>query len=130
MHLRWFGTSWNAPVCDEEYHTRTPVGSKCVECSKKIVENDRGIVAAAGPGVWGTWDLATEGFLYRVCSYHLACFMAIVVGGEIEGTRVAERARGGTEIPIETYGPEDVQLIEEEHEDTRDEDATAGKGWH
>lgn len=131
MRIRWFGNpSWKAPVCEKKFHINTPVGSKCLECGKPIGEKDRGVVTGAGEGVWGTWQLITGNINYRVCSYHLSCFMAVVVGGVTDGTPIGHRMVDAVEFPVETYNGADVQLIEEDSiEDTREETARRGAGW-
>ncbi len=44
----WFGESWGAPICDEDYHVETPVGQKCLSSGKTINEDDRGFVMVSG----------------------------------------------------------------------------------
>lgn len=131
MHIRWFGKeSWKAPVCDKNFHIDTPVGSKCLECNKPIKETDRGVVTGAGAGVWGSWQLISDKMIYRVCSYHLSCFMAVVVGGVTDGTPVGHRMVDAEEIPSTNSENEGKQLIDEEqYEDTREEVAERGAGW-
>lgn len=43
----WFGESWGAPICDQAYHTLTPVGQMCLRCERPIQADSQGIVTAA-----------------------------------------------------------------------------------
>lgn len=119
MRVLWFGSSWNAPICDPEFETDVPVGTKCMECEKVIKETDRGVVTSCSPSIWGHWELEAEGRNRYVCSYHLSCFLAIVTGGQIEGTRVAQRAQG-----VETSTQDERRTEVRELEDAR-----PGDGW-
>lgn len=62
--MKWFGPTWNAPVCVAMEHTDVPVGQLCVECGKPIRENEQGYMVPA------LHDAATE-FVdepwHRVC---------------------------------------------------------------
>ncbi len=42
--MRWFGESWDAPVCHETPHVPTPVGEPCAWCGEPITANDRGVL--------------------------------------------------------------------------------------
>lgn len=75
---RWFGASWDAPVCMPATHVPTPVGA-CVECERLIVSTDRGLLI---PHV----DLDTSRSHMR--PYHLDCFLRQI------GLRVAEEVLG------------------------------------
>lgn len=44
MTMRWFGTSWGAPVCEPETHVPTPVGKTCFRCGEPIANRDDGII--------------------------------------------------------------------------------------
>lgn len=116
LRMRWFGESWNAPMNDESERADVPVGTKCLLCNKPIAETDKGIITACSPSIWGSWDLQTDGWVYRVCSYHLLCWYREVVGGEITG-EVLARIQGGTakkataEEPVEVTEPPE----EDEH---------------
>lgn len=47
----WFGESWGAPICDEDYHVETPIGRKCIYTDQTIRHDDRGfIVVSADTG--------------------------------------------------------------------------------
>jgi len=136
MRIRWFGTEpWNTTLCEDDYRVDVPVGTKCLECAKPIGASDRGVVAACSPRVWGHWTLRHCDQLLSVCSYHLSCFLAIVEGGKIEGTRVEERSRGAQATlsgPINTSIPDRIQPtsilgVDDGPEPT--EDAVPGRGW-
>lgn len=47
--LRWFGTTWHAPVCDPRTHIETPVGLRCARCEEIIIRVDRGITLVTHP---------------------------------------------------------------------------------
>jgi hypothetical protein len=46
--MKWFGTHWGAPVCDELPHVATPVGTLCIHCEEAVEEKDSGIIYAGG----------------------------------------------------------------------------------
>jgi hypothetical protein len=48
---RWFGPSWHAGFCAEEFHTVTPVGDRCLFCGDEIEEDDQGLVMPSGDGL-------------------------------------------------------------------------------
>lgn len=135
MRIRWFGAEpWNTVLCEEEYKVDTPVGTKCLECTKPIGVRDRGIVTECSPRIWGHWTLKHGDKLLSVCSYHLACFLAVVEGGHVEGTRIEERSHGAQTTLVQvinTSTPTFTQPIDDlgvdEHQDL--EDAEPGKGW-
>ena len=41
--MRWFGESWDAPVCEEGEHVPTPTGA-CGICDAAIRERDQGLI--------------------------------------------------------------------------------------
>jgi hypothetical protein len=43
----WFGESWGAPICDEDYHVETPVGRRCVYTGKTVSKHDRGFIVVS-----------------------------------------------------------------------------------
>lgn len=65
MVVKWFGKSWEAPVCDPELNTPVPVGKKCFLCKEEIKADDRGLVIP----YLGEDIPATEE------AEHLVCFM-------------------------------------------------------
>jgi hypothetical protein len=69
--VRWFGTAWGAPVCDQALHIPTPVGEQCMGgCNERITETDRGISTPLA-------GLENTG---RTRAYfHLHCFLEITV---------------------------------------------------
>lgn len=60
----WFGSSWDAPVCDPETFRPTPVGEQCAACPHQIEDGDAGMIIphTYAPGAW------------RLTATHLACF--------------------------------------------------------
>lgn len=42
--MRWFGTSWGAPVNEYCEHAETPVGENCFDCGRAILETDAGFL--------------------------------------------------------------------------------------
>lgn len=136
MRTRWFGAEpWNTTLCDPDYHVPAPVGTKCLECTKPVKPQDRGVITACSPRIWGHWTLRHNDQHLSVCSYHLGCFLAIVTGEETEGTRVEERARGAQATlatPINTSVPDFTQPTPEIGVDDQPpplEDAEPGRGW-
>ena len=128
MHIRWFGTPWNEFLCKEDRKIDTPTGTKCLECEKKIGERDRGVVCCWSPRIWGHWQLVADGNLVSVCSYHLACFLAAVPGGMTEGTRIEERSRGATAVPITDETEESFPIPDQALEEI-EERHQPGRGW-
>lgn len=137
MRVRWFGESWGAPVCDPLFHVPVDVvvGSKCVECKGVITERDHGVVTACSIGVWGSWRLeVTENVddeldevgWWPVCSYHLHCFLGVVVGGVPE-PHVRNREFGAHRI-VDPVGP--AEFTPEQTSDPGvTEEAEPGRGW-
>lgn len=64
---RWFGESWDAPVCDLATHAATPVGETCPDCGGGIFEGHQGLLIP-----WA------EDGVER--AYHLKCFLRDVLG--------------------------------------------------
>ena len=63
-HVRWFGRSWGAAICEPAYECPRPTGS-CVACERPFVEGDQGIVT----GMWGAPDADLS------AAWHLACVL-------------------------------------------------------
>jgi hypothetical protein len=59
--MRWFGTDWGAPVCQDTPHAETPIGETCVHCVDGFVADDRGVIITNAP-------------------LHLECFLRTVLG--------------------------------------------------
>lgn len=66
--VRWFGTSWGAPVCDPRTHVTLTIRRHCVMCGESIRALDRGVTIPRGdqPG--------------ERSYYHLACWMETILG--------------------------------------------------
>ncbi len=43
-HVRWFGESWGAPICDPDYHVPVPCGDVCLDCGRVIEVTDQGLI--------------------------------------------------------------------------------------
>jgi hypothetical protein len=39
--MKWFGESWNAPVCESTERVAVPVGETCVRCRETFHETSR-----------------------------------------------------------------------------------------
>lgn len=72
--IRWFGESWDAPICDPERHIPTPVGWTCHHCLSPIEEYQRGVLMGLLFEVGGWSEVHT----------HLACFLADMGIAEID----------------------------------------------
>lgn len=62
--MKWFGESWNAPVCDPENKVETPVGDTCMHCADGIEATNQGVMMPF-------WD----GVAHRMVSYHRLCLL-------------------------------------------------------
>ena len=68
--VRWFGESWNAPVCDPRALVETPVGEDCAWGSgAPIKAGDQGVGIPDGSTGFYVW-------------YHLDCWLR-VIGGQV-----------------------------------------------
>lgn len=63
LQMRWFGKRWNAIVCYEVAHARTPVGTLCGYCQKPIKKNTRGLLLPSPEGE---------------IPYELSCFLQLL----------------------------------------------------
>jgi hypothetical protein len=61
--VRWFGRSWNAPICDSRAEIPVPVKLPCERCHGKIEEFDQGVQIP---------HMAVDGV--GVSAYHLDCW--------------------------------------------------------
>jgi len=120
MHVRWFGQSWGAPVCDPDYETEVPVGTKCLECTKVIGLNDRGVVTACSDAIWGHWSMKINGVKVTCCSYHLVCWLDQVIGGEMSHKIRSRMGRNRSMVDPEFQEAASV---------SDDEDVVPGRGW-
>ena len=133
MRVKWFGDPWpnalhRAPICESDAdRVEIPVGSKCLDCEKAIVERDRGVITACSPNIWGSWELTWNGKIFRVCSYHLSCWLSSVVGEKMSGEILA-RMNGATEkaVPVSVGEISDEKLAEVMEEWS---EGTPGRGW-
>ena len=41
--MRWFGSHWGAPICDDCVQQEVPVGWLCLRCHRPIEETDNGV---------------------------------------------------------------------------------------
>lgn len=62
--MKWFGSSWGAPVCTPEEHVATP-NEECTYCKLKFKENDQGMLIPH----------LSEGAPPAEYGYHLECFL-------------------------------------------------------
>ena len=42
-HVRWFGPTWHAPICEAGYETAVPVGEACIFCHRVFEPESQGI---------------------------------------------------------------------------------------
>ena len=42
-HIKWFGPTWRAPLCEAEHEVPTPVGENCLLCHEPVREGQRGV---------------------------------------------------------------------------------------
>ena len=60
--MKWFGRSWNAPVCGENAAVATPIGAVCPECEQQIGETDQGFILPSFDG-----RTTSERAYHRLC---------------------------------------------------------------
>jgi hypothetical protein len=63
--LRWFGVSWNAPICREDRHEPVPVGQPCSQCEQPIQADASGILM---------WHMGENPVEDGYKPYHYECF--------------------------------------------------------
>jgi hypothetical protein len=70
--IRWFGESWDAPICDPELHIEVPVGMICFGHDHmhegrtvEIMPSDQGV----------TMPYVREDRTVGRCAYHLDCWL-------------------------------------------------------
>jgi len=49
MTMKWFGTSWGAPMNETCPQVDVPAGATCIWCEEPILPSDAGVVFANGP---------------------------------------------------------------------------------
>jgi hypothetical protein len=102
--IRWFGASWDAPICDPAFESEAPLGEKCVDCGKPVEEGQRGLIKTVSPQILG-------GLLFRwwsdgkeriVAAYHLACFERATLGAprHLEASCMACNRSDGEEMCV------------------------------
>lgn len=73
--MKWFGRSWDAPVCDPKNHVYVYLaGASCFHCRKDIVEGDRGFVVPFGGDVAGVNSKCVYYDNIPHFIYHKKCF--------------------------------------------------------
>lgn len=130
MRVRWFGKPWpseerRAGVCDDDaYKIETPVGTKCLACTKRIEEGDWGIVTACSPSIFGFWLLRISDVEWSVCSYHSSCFIRLILPHD-DGMapEIKNRMRGAVKNPVTSHATEPTSAPE------ISEEVEPGKGW-
>lgn len=70
--MKWFGTSWKAPVCRDADHVETPTGAACGGCATVIKDGERGVI------------IRHVGGLTRQSPWHIGCFLE-QLGVELDG---------------------------------------------
>lgn len=71
--VRWFGESWQAPICEPDNHAETPVGAPCARCRSRIKRFERGLLIFAP-------DHVIEGLPPNRVAYHIDCFLTEIGG--------------------------------------------------
>lgn len=65
--IRWFGATWNAPLCTPEAKQDTPIGAVCPSCGSPIKPEQRGVTLPKGEGAADSYHLAC-------IRYQLGCY--------------------------------------------------------
>jgi hypothetical protein len=68
--MKYFGTTYDAPVYANVAQVSTPVGERCISCNFKIVGGDDGFILPSST------TLTDDG----KAVFHRQCFLAEVVG--------------------------------------------------
>lgn len=63
--MKWFGISWNAPVCDPSNKVDIPINETCIHCQKLITQFDQGFILPA----------IDENRRTYTVNYHLNCML-------------------------------------------------------
>lgn len=73
-HTKWFGESWEAPVCQDDNHVDVPIGALCEDfnCRRPITECDQGFLI---------YHYEQEKSGYR--PWHKACLIGQIIPEEI-----------------------------------------------
>jgi hypothetical protein len=67
--MKWFGESWQAPICAPEDEVGTPVGAACLLCEAPIAEGDQGVIMPY------SGELVDGLVMARMVPEHLDCFL-------------------------------------------------------
>lgn len=67
--MKWFGKSWDAPICGDTEHVDTPTDKLCFCCQEPIAENDQGLII---PYLGKTTDTEEP--------WHTRCLLLSIVG--------------------------------------------------
>lgn len=70
--MKWFGPTWNAPICMSETKAATPVGRACAACGIEIKGGDRGMLIPT------VFDDGIEPPETTSLPWHLACMLRTV----------------------------------------------------
>lgn len=62
--MKWFGRSWNAPICKPEDKVPTPKGQVCMFCDREIKYLDQGVMLPFH-------DIHE----YKLVPYHIDCLI-------------------------------------------------------
>ena len=87
--VKWFGTSWGAPICREDCQQPVPVGKPCVVCQKSLTAGDRGLLI---------WHMDKDSAMDGYRPFHLDCFGSTIGGcmEEISKGKMEEMPKGAT----------------------------------
>jgi hypothetical protein len=73
--MKWFGTSWNAPINQESEHVATPVDDICMHCTERIAAADDGVIIPHRGETVPNCDYEAT-----AKPYHRECFLRITLG--------------------------------------------------
>lgn len=89
MRVRWFGETWDAPICEDGYQVESPLGEVCLYCEGVIEDGERGVLTAASPSIEGTFRWWIGGHEVYVAAYHIDCFLSSIIPDHL--VRVSRR---------------------------------------
>jgi hypothetical protein len=82
--MRWFGKSWDAPICEDLEHAPTPLGEPCGWCREPIEEADNGLLI---PHVERNYTMERP--------HHIECFIRETAGSVAHQLRRCKCFGGG-----------------------------------